>query len=487
MSTEAPSLPTERTIYRDYERSRRLRLAMTLLPIFAFIQCGVFLVSLLVALRVHYVVPYEQVFLVNTALVGVDGLLHALGIRFARQGRVRLATFLVVVPTGITILVPALSYGVVIHFAQVTNSPVVPISLSVVTAATILIVLAGLLVTTRVALLGTTLVVNVFSLYIMANVLSVPGIGTAMISGRLQLMLFPVFVQWATAGILYATRETNVQTLHELGDVRIAYERAQQLDQLKDQFIAHINHELRSPIMAMLGHVELLLLTDESLSHEERRTYLERAKRTGDQLSSLVNSILAARGLEHESRRMTLEVVLLQDALDAALDLVDPRDGQHIERKLQVSLPDGLAVWGSTVRVRQIFTNLLSNAVKYSMPGTPIEISARMWHEKGHGKLGMVDISVRDHGLGIPPEQIPLLFNRFVRLPRDLASSIPGNGLGLYLCRAYAEAMGGTMWVESSGVDGEGSTFHLCLPASVGPSSVLPSLEKSEDIEASPA
>jgi signal transduction histidine kinase len=134
--------------------------------------------------------------------------------------------------------------------------------------------------------------------------------------------------------------------------------------------------------------------------------------------------------------------------------------------------------------VRQIFTNLLSNAVKYSMPGTPIEVSARVLEQKEQDQLvpphqngsraaaagifsrgGMVDISIRDHGLGIPPDQIPLLFNRFVRLPRDLASNIPGNGLGLYLCMTYAQSMGGTMWVESSGVAGEGSTFHLCLPA----------------------
>jgi signal transduction histidine kinase len=509
MSTEAPSLPTERGIYRDYERNRRLRLALTLLPIFAFIQGGVFLVSLLVALRVHYVAPYGQLFVVNTGLVGVDAFLHALGIGFARRGRVGPATLLVVVPTGITILVPALSYSLVEHFAPVSNSPVVPISLSVVTAATILIVLAGLLVSTRAALLGTTLVVNVFSLYVMANVLSVPGISSAMTQGGLLLMMFPVFVQWATAGILYASNEIFVQTLRELGDVRIAYERAQQLDQLKDQFIAHINHELRNPVMALLGHVELLLLTEESLSHEERRDYLERAKRTGDQLASLVNSILAARGLEYESNRMTLEAVPLQDALDASLDLVDPREGQHTERKLQVSLPDGLAVWGSAVRVRQIFTNLLSNAVKYSNPGTPIEVSARMLEEKrkgqailphfdgsrapapiGQSKPGMVDISVRDYGLGIPVDQIPLLFNRFVRLPRDLASSIPGNGLGLYLCRAYAEAMGGSIWAESSGVEGEGSTFHVCLPVPPGttfPSPVVSPPEASKDVEVSSA
>jgi signal transduction histidine kinase len=76
----------------------------------------------------------------------------------------------------------------------------------------------------------------------------------------------------------------------------------------------------------------------------------------------------------------------------------------------------------------------------------------------------MVHITVRDHGLGIPPDQIPLLFNRFVRLPRDLASNVVGNGLGLYLCAVFAQAMKGRIWAESTGADGEGSTFFVSLP-----------------------
>ena len=77
----------------------------------------------------------------------------------------------------------------------------------------------------------------------------------------------------------------------------------------------------------------------------------------------------------------------------------------------------------------------------------------------------MVEIRVRDCGQGIPPDQIPLLFHRFVRLQRDLASKVPGNGLGLYLCRVFAEAMGGSITVESTGRPDEGATFILRLPA----------------------
>ena len=72
---------------------------------------------------------------------------------------------------------------------------------------------------------------------------------------------------------------------------------------------------------------------------------------------------------------------------------------------------------------------------------------------------------MRDYGQGIPPAQAPLLFNRFVRLPRDLASNVAGTGLGLYLCRVFAEGMGGTITAESSGIAGEGTAFVLRLPA----------------------
>lgn len=77
----------------------------------------------------------------------------------------------------------------------------------------------------------------------------------------------------------------------------------------------------------------------------------------------------------------------------------------------------------------------------------------------------MVEIAVRDHGAGVPPEQAVLLFQRFVRLERDIASRVTGTGLGLAICRAYVEAMGGRIWVESTGVAGEGATFLFTLPA----------------------
>jgi signal transduction histidine kinase len=275
-------------------------------------------------------------------------------------------------------------------------------------------------------------------------------------------------------GILLAASRTYLSTLRELGDVRIAYIRAQQLDQLKDQFIAHINHELRSPVMALQGHVELLLLAEDNLSPQERHSYLERAKHAGDDLVSLVTSILAVRRLEQQVDAFSPERISVGEIVESAIRLLDPREGQQIERDLHLTVPRELHVWAEPVRMRQILTNLLSNAVKYSPSGTPVEVTAAVMLDKPdttkrrqrqESQLRqVVQITVRDYGYGIPPDQIPLLFKRFVRLPRDLASNVPGNGLGLYLSRTLAEAMGGTLWVESTGIEGEGSAFHLRLP-----------------------
>lgn len=481
----APAISSEREIYRDYERSRRLHLASILLPTFAILQGCVFLVSALFFFVAHYAQPIAQIFAFNTALVGADAALHALGLRFVRRGQVTLATFFVIVPLGLTIIVPLLVY---IVFGESGNSPVVAITLSEMVGTLILIVLAGVMATNRLLLLATTLLMNVFTLFILSNALQLPGPGMALRSQAALLFAFPLLVQWAVAGILFATAGTYLATLRELGDVRVAYTRAQQLDALKDQFITHVNHELRSPVMAVQGHIELLLLAEHALSPEERHTYLERAKRAGDGLVSLVTSILAMRRLEQDTGEIVPREIAVREALEGAIQLIDPREGRQVERELRLHIPEDLAVWAEPVRARQILTNLLSNALKYSPAGTPVEVSAervpgqpasgtkRRQREAAHGRE-MVEITVRDYGLGIPPDEIPLLFNRFVRLPRDLASSVPGNGLGLYLCQAFAQAMGGSIWVESAGIEGEGAAFHLLLPAApMTPERTLPAL-----------
>jgi signal transduction histidine kinase len=302
------------------------------------------------------------------------------------------------------------------------------------------------------------------------------GTAPASVTRLLELLIFLV-------ALLIILRQTL--TMRDLLDAQAATARAQQLEALKDQFITSINHELRTPMMTMQGYIELLDDLQEQVQFEKRREMLERARRASASLVQLLQSILDVRRIDQEASDFVPQAVNVSAAVQAALTLVDPHQEHFSERALIVRIPEELTIWGEAIRLQQILTNLLSNALKYSPPGTTIQVQARTIAERGpilpgwgrNPSLGRspVEITVQDEGLGIPPEQNALLFRRFVRLPRDMASRIRGTGLGLYLCRVFAEAMGGAIWVESSGVPGEGSTFYLRLPTPAGDAgAVLP-------------
>lgn len=269
----------------------------------------------------------------------------------------------------------------------------------------------------------------------------------------------------------------QILTQRDLVDARIATERAQQLDSLKDQFITSVNHELRTPLMTMTGYIDILADPEAQATPEKQRQMLGLARNAGESLVHLVKSILDTRRIDQEAANFVPEVVNVQEALQVSISLIDTREADPTGRRLQIQVPGNLVVWGEPVRIQQVLTNLLSNAIKYSPPEMPIAVTARLVTEKNTRLLGlgatprpsqhMVEITVRDWGLGIPLEQQDLLFRRFVRLPREIAGNIHGTGMGLYLCRVYIEAMGGRVWVASTGVEGEGSTFHVRLPVPV--------------------
>lgn len=281
----------------------------------------------------------------------------------------------------------------------------------------------------------------------------------------LPLLLTITFIEI----ILIITRQ--IVLTQDLIRARLEITQAQELDSIKDTFITSINHELRTPMMTMQGYIELLGENEVQLAPQARLAMIERARRANGALVHLLEGILDTRRIEQEAKDFALEEVTVQQVIYQAIELIDPYEAASTERELQLQIDPHLVVWGEPIRLQQVFSNLLSNAVKYSPPGSPIIVNAKPLKALQGGRKrrtngvspDMVEITVQDQGLGIPPEQIPLLFNRFVRLPRDMASKVRGTGLGLYLCRSFITAMGGEIWVESSGVPGEGSTFHVRL------------------------
>jgi signal transduction histidine kinase len=463
----------EREIYRDYDRQRRLRLVRAIAPL--FFGLAAFLWPAL-TIFVLFVLPQNQrsvSIIVADAIVGLCTALFAVGYLAARRQRVNLAAGLVTAATGLAI--------VTLGGAWATVRGIDPFLLVDFMSFAVAIVLAGVL-GERWMVIVTTLITNALSVWVS---LAAPRIfiSAALIDGQVLLFIpLAIVEEWALAVLLLSVQGAYQRTLRELGDVRVAMERARKLDELKDQFISSVNHELRNPVMAMLGYIELLqdsaasASTSTSVPSDRMTRYIQRASKAGQALRTLLASILETRRLDQGATDFTPEAVDILTELEAAIEFVDPSEGNLVERELRVSIPSGLAIWGERVRLQQIFTNLLSNAIKYSAPGTPIEV--RAWVEQDAARVQrrwrtrdtpttvpqVARLSVRDYGLGIPPDQIPLLFQRFVRLPRDLASSVVGNGLGLHLCRVLAEAMGGHIWVESTGIAGEGSTFQMRLP-----------------------
>lgn len=251
---------------------------------------------------------------------------------------------------------------------------------------------------------------------------------------------------------------TNARLYQQLHN---AHRRMQELDQLKDQFMVTASHELRTPLTAVQGYLELLENYHATLTSEQQREFLEKASRGCEELILLLNNVMDASRLEVEAgiRPAHLERLSVREVVESIVDLILLQASQE-GREIRVTISSHLMVKADPTRLRQVIRNLSVNALKYSPPGTPLSFSAHPVFTQG----SCVVLNVTDYGKGIQPSDQVKLFQRFVRLERDLNSTVRGSGLGLYISRRLVEAMNGRIWIESSGIPGEGTTFCVQLP-----------------------
>jgi signal transduction histidine kinase len=262
----------------------------------------------------------------------------------------------------------------------------------------------------------------------------------------------------------------NATARLETEQQRQAKELQEHLNSLKDQLIMHLSHELRTPLTAVQGYLELLSMYQQPLDEEQRATFLEFARQGCLDLLDLITNILDVNTLE-EQQHPPLEPVALAHVVRGMVEQWDPRVRQ--EHQVEVEVPEDLNIQATPQYLLQVLRNLFSNALKYSPPHSRIVISVtESANPLEKASLPTVCIRVKDEGPGLSPMEIPLLFHKFTRLKRDLHSSVPGTGLGLYICKRLVEAMQGHIWVESSGKAGEGSCFCVQLFA-VSPARVL--------------
>ncbi|MBV9614499.1 MAG: HAMP domain-containing histidine kinase [Ktedonobacteraceae bacterium] len=262
--------------------------------------------------------------------------------------------------------------------------------------------------------------------------------------------------------IAYEQQVAALQAEQRMSD---AYERQRQLNQLKDQFILNVNHELRSPLMALGGWLEVLNLYGEQFDRGVQANYLSKALESYETIMLLLNNVLDVAQVDGE-KPLQMEICQIVEVVNEELAGFDRREVQGFA--IQLDIPAHLTVLANRQYLRRVLCNLLSNAFKYAPRHTCIIIGATREDSDGQvsGVFPRICISVTDAGPGIPPAEQAFLFEKFVRLKRDVATSVRGCGLGLYISKQLVEAMGGHMWVESSGRGGEGSRFCFTLSGS---------------------
>ncbi len=237
---------------------------------------------------------------------------------------------------------------------------------------------------------------------------------------------------------------------------------AERESQAKSQFLSRMSHELRTPLNAVLGFTQLLQLEAQRSAATERLVKLDHLRAAGEHLLTLIDDALDLSSLQSGTLRLELQPVPLAAAVAQALALVADLAAKQ-DVGVRAGLVEGMAHVDPT-RLRQVLINLLTNAVKYNRPGGEVVVEAR-------ASGAQVNLSVRDTGRGMRPEQVAQLFEPFNRLGME-GEGIEGSGIGLTIVKALVANMGGH--VEVSSEPGRGTVFALTFPAAVGPDSTPP-------------
>jgi signal transduction histidine kinase len=275
------------------------------------------------------------------------------------------------------------------------------------------------------------------------------AVGAGLLGGlvlmRLTSMIHTLDALRVTEGAARAEAETAQRLLTEQN------ERLREADRLKDEFVALISHDLRTPLTSITGYVELAL--EEDLT-DDVRGFLQVVARNSDRLLRLVNDLLFVARLQAGDVMLEEEDLDLAELVRDGVGAMKPRAAAK-EITLTCEVEAVPPVHADRGRFLQVLDNLVSNALKFTPEGG--EVHVRLGERDGNVRL-----EVSDSGMGISAADQRRLFERFFRAGNAVEQQVPGTGLGLYICRAIAEAHGGAISVRSE--LGQGSTFRLELP-----------------------
>jgi nitrogen-specific signal transduction histidine kinase len=246
-----------------------------------------------------------------------------------------------------------------------------------------------------------------------------------------------------------------------------ANQELRKIDAMKSEFVSVASHELRTPLAAIKNAVQLMLSGKTGEINENQSKFLSMAERNINRLTNILNDLLNLSRIELGKIELKFGNLELKGIIELTASSLRPQaDVKSLQIEVRISEPLPV-VYGDPEKIEQILTNLIGNAIKFTPKGGKIIVSAKpLPKEKGVGYGDQVAVSVKDTGIGIPPEHLDAIFEKFHQVEGSLHRSVSGTGLGLAITKGLVEAHQGKIWVESE-IE-KGSMFTFTLPLAEG-------------------
>ncbi|HMG20552.1 MAG TPA: HAMP domain-containing sensor histidine kinase, partial [Kofleriaceae bacterium] len=263
-----------------------------------------------------------------------------------------------------------------------------------------------------------------------------------------------------------AMRVTFAELTEHNARLSRAVARLEELDRLKSNFLATMSHELRTPLTSVIGYAEMMAEGLAGPISNDQREYLTTILGKADQLLGLITAVLDVSSLESGQLALERATLSLADLVASELATFAPQAGRR-GIAIQLDACGDTVVVGDRRKIRQVVSSLVSNAVKFTADRGKIDVALRRGplaaHEPGADDAGAIQLVVSDSGIGISRDQVAKIFEPFFQVDSSSTRAFGGTGLGLTLAKAYVEAHGGQIWVDTA--PGQGSTFTATFPA----------------------